>query len=259
MNLAEMLDVPVSECPPHYAPFFNQPLKTPFQCVHIRLPHASILVDASSYPLPDSPYAKFALPQYQPPPGLLAQLAGVGVKPEEVTHVVFTHWHWDHHSGATLERGDHYVPCFPNARHYLGRADWESEATQKALRDPNAIEGRTLAVLHQRGLLDLVEGNHELCSGVRIIAAPGESPGHQIVRVHSERRTLYCLGDLYHHPVEVEQPAWSTRWADAKASLSSRQSLAETALTEQALLIAAHISGVGRLHRTPSGVVWSAT
>ncbi|MBI3460972.1 MBL fold metallo-hydrolase, partial [Candidatus Acetothermia bacterium] len=198
VNLAEMLDVPASEWSPRYASSFDQPIRAPFQCVHLRLSAMSILVDASSYPLPDSPYAKFALPNYQPPPGLLAQLAEVGVNPEEVTHVVFTHWHWDHHSGATVERGGYYIPCFPNARHYLGRADWESEDTQKAMRDPNAMESRTLAVLHQRGLLDLVEGNHELCAGIQIIAAPGESPGHQIVRVHSEGRTLYCLGDLYH-------------------------------------------------------------
>ena len=257
VNLADMLNVPVTEWSPRYATFFEQPLRAPFQCVHIGLSDRSILVDASSYPSLDSPYGKFAIPGYQPPPDLLAQLAEMGVRPEQITHVIFTHWHWDHHSGVTMERDGHYIPCFPKARHYLGRADWESTDTQKALKDPNAIENHTLAVLHRQGLLDLVEGNRDLGAGIQMLAAPGESPGHQIVRVHSQGQTLYGLGDLYHHPVEVEQPAWSTHWADAPASLASRQSLSESALAERAFLIAAHIPGVGRLERTTTGMRWN--
>src|SRR2546427_8867771 len=41
----------------------------------------------------------------------------------------------------------------------------------------------------------LVEGNRTLTPAVQLIAAPGESAGHQLVRVQSEGQTLYCLGD----------------------------------------------------------------
>jgi glyoxylase-like metal-dependent hydrolase (beta-lactamase superfamily II) len=147
-------------------------------------------------------------------------------------------------------------PAFPNARHYLGRADWEHPDTQAALADAGSLESRTLGVLRERGLLDLVEEDRDLGGGVRIIAAPGESPGHQIVRVESQGQVLYCLGDLYHHPVEVERPDWMATWADREATPASRRALTQAALAENALLLAAHISGVGRLQRTAAGVWW---
>ena len=66
---------------------------------------------------------------------------------------------------------------------------------------------------------------------------------------HSQGQTLYCLGDLFHHPVEVEQPAWTVKWADAYTDLARRQWLIQAALQENALLVAAHMP-VGRIEGT---------
>ena len=79
-----------------------------------------------------------------------------------------------------------------------------------------------------------------------------------IVRVHSEGQTLYLLGDLIHHPVEIERPEVMVHWADVEATRSSRRRLIESALAEDARLVATHIVPVGRLERTPQGVVWKA-
>lgn len=255
-DFAYGLDVPKSEWSLRYTDLFEKPHPLPIQCIHIQLPETSALVDASLYEIaPDSP---FAIPNYQPPPGLLARLAEIGVQPEEIEHVIITHAHFDHYNGTTTERDGHHEPCFPNARYYLGHADWERTQTQKALQNPDSTESRSLGVLHRQGLLELIEGDLELGQGLQIIAAPGETLGHQIVRIHSEGQMLYCLGDLYHHPVEVEHPAWMTRWADVTACNASRQAFEAAALRENALLIATHIPTVGRLQRTEAGVRWVA-
>jgi glyoxylase-like metal-dependent hydrolase (beta-lactamase superfamily II) len=73
--------------------------------------------------------------------------------------------------------------------------------------------------------------------------------------VHSEGQTLYCLGDLYHDPLEVEHPKWMAQWADIDATFASRRRLVEAALAEDALLVPAHMSP-GRLERTVEGVRW---
>lgn len=255
-RLADMLDVPESEWASHYATLFAQQLRAPGQCIHIRTPETSVLVDASAHnPDPESPYT---IPGYQPPPGLLDRLAELGLRPEEIAHVVITHAHFDHYNGTTVERDGRHEPCFPNARHYLGRADWERAEIQEALQDPNSLESRTLAVLQRQGLLELVEGNRDLRGGVQIIATPGESPGHQMVRIQSEGQALYCIGDLYHHTVEVEQPTWMASWADVETNLASRQALTEAALSDNALLVATHITGFGCLQCTASGLTWVA-
>jgi hypothetical protein len=76
------------------------------------------------------------------------------------------------------------------------------------------------------------------------------------VQVETAGHTLYCLGDLYHHEVEVEQPGWIVRWADAPGMAVSRQALLPSLLAENALLVAAHIEGFGRLQPTAAGLSW---
>ena len=254
-RLSEVMNVPESEWKPRYSASFEKPLSFPSQCMHIALPGASILVDAGDYAVAVLLNTPYVPPNYSPPPGLIDQLLEKDISPEDITHVVITHLHFDHYSGVTIERDGQYVPAFPNARCFVGCADWEDPDTQEALKDPHSLESRTVGVLHQAGLLELVEGDIDLLPGIRILAARGESPGHQIVGVHSEGQVLYCLGDLYHDPLEVEHPKWMARWADADATLASRRRLVEFALAEDALLVPAHMSP-GRLERTADGVRW---
>lgn len=251
-DLAESLQIPQSEWFPQYRAFFEQPLIMPIQCIYVEMPDVSLLIDASTYELPP-PYA---LPNYQPPPDLLTRLAELGVQPGQIQHVIITHLHTDHFSGTTVSRNGRIEPCFPNARHYVARADWNRPEIQQRLQDSSSVEGRTLAVLQRHNLLEFVDGRYDIGHGIQIIPAPGETPGHQIVRLRSTGQILYGLGDLYHHPLEAAHPEWNTVWADGEASTASRAALAQAALSEEAQLVASHISNVGRLRRTETGVEW---
>jgi glyoxylase-like metal-dependent hydrolase (beta-lactamase superfamily II) len=255
LKLSEVMNVPESEWRSHYSSAFEKPLPFPSQSVHIALPDASILVDVNNYAIAVPPGSPYLPPNYQPPLDLLDQLLEKGIRSQDITHLVITHAHFDHYVGTTFKRDGEYLPTFPNARCFLGRADWEDPDMQKSLQDSDSIDSRTFGVLHQHGLLELVDGNRNITSAVQIIAAPGESAGHQLVRVQSEGQTLYCLGDLYHHAVEVEQPTWMATWANPETTLTSRQTLVEAALAENALLVAAHMP-IGRLQRTPTGIIW---
>lgn len=241
VDMGEELAVPESTWRPLYGSSLAGPRPFSSQCVHIALANASVLVDAGDYAQAILLDPSYLPPAYVPPPGVVEQLQSRSIQPEDITHLIITHAHFDHYDGTTMKSDGGYVPRFPNARVFLGRPDWDYPETQDALRDPNSLDSRTFGVLHKLGLLELVEGSLDVTTEVRIIAAPGESPGHQIVRVHSQGQTLYCLGDLFHHPAEVEHPAWMVKWANASTNLSSRQALINAALQENALLLAAHI------------------
>jgi glyoxylase-like metal-dependent hydrolase (beta-lactamase superfamily II) len=253
---AALMLVPEAECTPALAAELAQPRVWPCWAVHIARGELSILVDPGEYhPPPGDPWA---LPFVTPPADLGQALAAAGIAPAAVRHVVITHAHEDHYAGAVWYHDGEWRPRFPAARHYLGRADWEDAGLQQALADPDTVAGRVLASLWHGGLLEPVDGIGTLAEGITLVPAPGESPGHLILRLHSHGQTLYCLGDLYHHPLEVEHPAWVAAWADPVTTVDSRERLVEAALAENALLIASHIPTVGRLVRTPTGVAWRA-
>ena len=51
-------------------------------------------------------------------------------------------------------------------------------------------------------------------------------------------------------------PTWMATWDDVHTNTTSRLALAEAALAENALLIATHIPGIGRLEHTATGARW---
>ncbi|MEO7001381.1 MAG: MBL fold metallo-hydrolase, partial [Ktedonobacterales bacterium] len=241
-----------------YAELFERPTLCPSLSVYIEHAGARVLVDANDYRATVTSDSPFALDDYTPPLAIPDQLASLGVLPQDISHVVITHAHWDHYAGATTPVGDGYAPTFPQARYELGAADWRDAELQTALQDPSSLEARTLGVLQARGLLHLVEGRQSLAEGIDILPAPGETPGHQIVRVQSEGETLYIVGDLFHSTVEVEHPDWMVTWADTEAMQATRRWLLQNALDEHALLTAAHIATPGRIvGDTDAGLRWT--
>jgi glyoxylase-like metal-dependent hydrolase (beta-lactamase superfamily II) len=229
-------------------------LTFPMNLAHVRVPSgrgdASVLIDLGF----DEPTPSSHWPSSDRSPGLIAGLASIGVAPTDVTHVLITHPHGDHIAGATVERGGRRAARFPNARHLLGRADFDAAARA----EPGSMAAQELGSLREQGLLAPAEAEQEVAPGVALIHAPGESPGHSIARVRSGGESFYFLGDLFHHPCEVEHPDWISPGRDRAAMSASRERLIEAALAENALLVFSHgrFPGWGRLERTAEGARW---
>jgi glyoxylase-like metal-dependent hydrolase (beta-lactamase superfamily II) len=169
-------------------------------------------------------------------PGVIAGLATVGIKPQDVTHVLLTHTHFDHVVGLAAEHEGQLVPRYPNAHVVLGRADWENAPKEHLQPEQRARIG----AVAEAGLLDLLDGEREIVPDVTMIPAPGESPGHSITRISSNRETLYAIGDLVHFAAEVEHPDWMVPWASPKQMSPSRRDLLDDAVSTDALVVFSH-------------------
>jgi glyoxylase-like metal-dependent hydrolase (beta-lactamase superfamily II) len=261
-TIAECVEVP-KESRGDYGKTLEEKYLSPTWAIHISLPGGSILVDPNDYDVSCPPGSPSVPAGYQRPPIITEQLRSAGTDPGTITHVIVTHRHYDHYLGVTVRDGvGKYVPAYPDARYLVSRADWDStEILEEKARKLGVMlldqeEGtRSLGVIHRANKLDLVEEDVEVIPGVTIISAPGETPGHQAIRVRSGGQSLYCIGDLYHHQIEVEHPDWMATWADPKENVPSRQRLAGAAANEKALLVAGHMP-IGRIERTASGFRW---
>jgi glyoxylase-like metal-dependent hydrolase (beta-lactamase superfamily II) len=256
-HLAEEMAVPEDVWRPRYAELFERVGACPSLSVYVELGETRLLVDADDYRACVTPGSEYALTDYTPPPDIPTQLAAIGVRPDMITHVVITHAHWDHFAGLTSPTADGVAPTFPRARYYLGGADWRDGEMQAALSDPTSLESRTIGALHAGGALHLVEGRETLADGIEILPAPGETPGHQIVRAQSQGETLYIVGDLLHTSIEVEHPDWMVTWADPASMLETRRWFLRDALAERALVIAAHFAAPGRIESAGDGMRWA--
>lgn len=221
---------------------------------HVRIGVASVLVDPGFGALPPESWLAREL-ELRPTPGVQAGLAAAGIQPDQITHVVITHAHGDHFTGATLTCDARRVPRYPRARYVLGRADWDGNPARE---DPDSETSIHLGTLERAGLLDLVDGDCEVAPGVTMLAAPGESPGHAVVRVQSAGESFYHLGDLFHHRCEVEHPEWVMTGRDTPAMIASRERLVSEAVPSGATVVFTHniFPGWGRIAATGSGYRW---
>ncbi|MGN6813913.1 MAG: MBL fold metallo-hydrolase [Thermomicrobiales bacterium] len=223
----------------------------------IRHGGATILIDPA-YDAPGSAWeARFRRkwPGLRRSPGLDAALAALAVPPGTITHVLITHAHDDHFAGVIRERDGRQEPRFPQARHFIGRADWEGNPRRE---QPDSDLATRLGAIADRGLLDLVDGDREVVPGVTMLHAPGETPGHAIVRLHSRGATVYAFGDLVHHSCEIAAPDWCSPWVEPTAMRASRDRYYADAAAEQAAVVFTHESfpSWGAIVATADGFQW---
>ncbi len=228
--------------------------------IHIQTGAASILIDPA-YDDPGSAWndhfaAKW--PGLTRTPGMAAGLASIGVQPEEITHVLITHAHDDHFAGVVAEHDGRNDVRFPNARHLIGRADWEGNPRRAK---PEYDLAARLGAVAQRGLLDLVDGDQEVAPGVTMLHAPGETPGHSIIRLDSRGALFYVLGDLFHHPSEITVLDWASPWVNLPAMRASRDRLLAEAVPGNATIVFTHerFPAWGRIVAGENAYRWERT
>ncbi len=136
------------------------------------------------------------------------RLGPLGLKPEDITHVVFTHLHLEHAGGAVRhsENGEELIPVFPRARHFVQESEWKDACVPNE-RSRDAYRFEDFLPLQHESQVQMISGDQEIVEGVRVQLTGGHTRGHQIVIVGNREQALFVTGDLIptrHHLA----PAW---------------------------------------------------
>ena len=138
---------------------------------------------------------------------LINQISLEGLAAHEVDYVVHTHLHADHVGWNVTALGE---PTFPRARYLVPRADWKYFTHLQISETVPAME-RSVVPLHEMGVMDLVDGEHQITSEVSTIPTPGHTPGHLNVLISSLGQMGVVVGDLIQSKVQVMEPGWGSR------------------------------------------------
>jgi len=159
----------------------------------------------------------------------------------DVDYVMCTHLHYDHVGWNTMWSQGCWVPTFSRARYLFSREDFEYWAT--GADDGNVDLQFSVEPIVQAGLHQLVESSHRITDEVVLEPTPGHTPGHVSVRIVSQGEQALITGDFVHHPVQLLEPAWSSK-ADVDPLLAARtrSRMAEGLLAEGVLIIGTHFS-----------------
>lgn len=179
----------------------------------------------------------------------MAGLAAHGVKPEEVTHVMCTHLHWDHVGWNTRRENGEWVPTFPNAQYVMAKREydhWNDVYAQNKGTIANihalAFEDSVLPLMRAEKAL-LVKDDFELDHGISLEPCHGHSPGHVVVNVASNGQRGVFIGDVIHHPLQLMFPDLSTRADhDMDMARASRRALIDKHAGTGNLVLPHHFS-----------------
>lgn len=175
---------------------------------------------------------------------LLPQLEAIGVAPDEIDYLALSHFHDDHTGNANffgaatllIQRPEHAAAFGPTPELY-------------------GFDAKTYASLDAAKAV-VLDGAHDVFGDgtVRILPAPGHSPGHQVLFVDLKHTGPIVLsGDLYHFTGAREKRTVPSFNADASQTRASMDSI-EAFIAEQraALWIQHDFEQMAKLQHAPA-------
>lgn len=137
---------------------------------------------------------------------LEGSLKRLGLTPDDITHVIFTHLHFDHAGAATKSENGNIVPTFKNAKHFVQRANLET-ARLPNRREKASYFGVNFEAVIANNQMEVLDGPvNELLPGVSVAITNGHTLGQQYVRISDGKNTVYYCGDLIPTSSHVRLP-----------------------------------------------------
>lgn len=179
-------------------------------------------------------------------------LAGLGLKPEDITDIVITHMHWDHADGIDL---------FPKARiwvqkeeleYYAGEA-WETKDTSDGIDAQDVLE---LVKSNTEGRVGLVHGDaQEILPGLTCYTGGKHTYQSQYVGVNTIGGTVVLASDNMYLYENMERHVPIATTLDAASNLRAQDRMKRLAMRPEWVIPGHDPALFDRFPKTATGVV----
>jgi glyoxylase-like metal-dependent hydrolase (beta-lactamase superfamily II) len=166
---------------------------------------------------------------------LTAQLAEIGLKPDDITRVAISHTHGDHIGN---------MGVFPNSTILMQRAEY---SWIHSLDGPNDNVNQLMALARKlMGTpknLQLIDGDTDVFrdGSVTLVSTPGHTPGHQSLLVHLKNSGFIILsGDVVHLEENFEKDIVPALNTNKEKSIASMERIRQMIATYKATLFINH-------------------
>ena len=181
-----------------------------------------IMVDTGGC-APDEPRGIAAQPYTRTPEqDLKATLKNIGVDPDEIEYVIFTHIHWDHAYNNSL---------FKKAKFICQRKEYDGVASGADL----------LGYVPEEVLkyeYEFTDGDEELFDGISVMMTPGHTRGMQCVVVDTDSGKVVITGDLItvRESFNQDPPECNGLYPNEEALAQMREGVAKVAAVSRKIL-----------------------
>jgi glyoxylase-like metal-dependent hydrolase (beta-lactamase superfamily II) len=175
---------------------------------------------------------------------LPSNMKAAGIDRSQISTILVSHFHPDHVWGL-MEKGTN-AAVFPHAELIISSTEynwWTEPGRVEKLPEGRRPAGRRIGeVFPTWKNWKLVEDNAEVAPGVRLLAAPGHTPGHSAFLVSSGKDQLIVSNDAMYVPALLApHPDWQGAYdQDGATAVATRRKLIDRVITDKTMVCGAH-------------------
>ena len=136
---------------------------------------------------------------------LLNNLNKAGIDRNEITKVIYSHFHPAHIGWTTIEENGKRVLTFPNAEYYSSKNEWDfwKDKTNEPL-------GIDLLTFKQplEGVIKFIENDQEIIPNLFVKFEFGHTPGLINLVLNTDGKRMWFMSDMVHSDLQFENPQW---------------------------------------------------
>lgn len=181
---------------------------------------------------------------------LIGQLDLIGLRPEDITHVMNSHYHIDHVGGnkfcskatTVCHACELEAAAKPDKFEELGYSDL---TFAPSLRDAGNISDYANDIYTPR--FEVITGDQEIAKGITLLETPGHTPGHYSLMVNLRgRRPMLFTGDACYERRNMEDDRISNAHVDVRQSFKSLDRLRDLSREHEAEIFYSHDASAWR-------------